>query len=124
MRWQTLRMLRRLGYLMSLLLSVISLGPLYPQYMKPEWIAPIMLTLTALLIIPILRTSASSEATVESTPDDAWKMGLFYYNPGDPALMVEKRMGIGYTLNFGNRLSWFMMAGLLAIPAVAILLRN
>lgn len=123
-RWQTLRMLRRLGYLISLLFSAISLGPLYPQYMRAEWIAPIILTLTALLILPILRTSASSEATVESTPDDAWKMGLFYYNPGGPALMVEKRMGIGYTLNFGNRLSWLMIAGILVIPVLTILLKN
>lgn len=123
-RCQTIRMLGRLGYLMSGLFSAISLGPLYPEYMNPNWIAFIVLTGTALLIIPILRTSANSESRVESTPDDAWKMGLFYYNPNDPALMVEKRMGIGYTLNFGHRMSWVLMAGMLAIPLVALVFRN
>lgn len=35
--------------------------------------------------------------------DDNWKWGLFYYNPNDPSAMIEKRSGIGYTLNFGNK---------------------
>jgi len=39
----------------------------------------------------------------DATPDDAWKIGgLFYYNPSDPAVWVEKRVGLGYTLNIGN----------------------
>lgn len=29
--------------------------------------------------------------------------GLVYYNPEDPAVFVEKRVGFGYTINFGNR---------------------
>ena len=34
--------------------------------------------------------------------DDLWKLGAFYYAPDDPRLMVEKRMGLGLTINFGH----------------------
>jgi uncharacterized membrane protein len=30
------------------------------------------------------------------------------YNPRDPALFVEKRIGLGLTFNFGNRMSWIV----------------
>ena len=48
------------------------------------------------------------------TPDQCWKWGMFYYNPEDPALIVEKRFGIGWTLNFGHRGAWVFM-GLIAL---------
>src|SRR5271165_2473801 len=35
----------------------------------------------------------------DRTPDSCWKWGIFYINPRDPALFVEKRFGIGYTIN-------------------------
>ncbi len=40
--------------------------------------------------------------------------GRIYINPEDPLLWVEKRFGIGWTLNFGNRWSWPVLALLLA----------
>jgi uncharacterized membrane protein len=58
----------------------------------------------------------------DATPDAAWKGGFLYYNPNDPALLVEKRMGIGWTLNMGNRWSWLILgAGVLAIVMSNIL---
>lgn len=42
--------------------------------------------------------------------DDAkWVLGMFYYNPGDPSVFVEKRAGIGYTLNFARPLAWLFV---------------
>ena len=34
--------------------------------------------------------------------------------------MVEKRSGIGYTLNFGNRLAWVILAFILLMPVFII----
>jgi uncharacterized membrane protein len=34
----------------------------------------------------------------DRTPDSAWVLGMVYVNHDDPALFVEKRFGIGYTL--------------------------
>lgn len=36
--------------------------------------------------------------------DDRWILGgSIYYNPDDPALFVEKRIGVGTTINVGNK---------------------
>jgi uncharacterized membrane protein len=59
----------------------------------------------------------------DHTPDEAWKLGQFYYNPSDPSLVVEKRFGIGYTLNFGNRWSWVLITAMLVPALLAIVLR-
>lgn len=54
----------------------------------------------------------------DSTPDRCWKGGLIYYNPSDPALMVPKRLGIGYTLNLGRPLAWLVVCAILIIPII------
>jgi hypothetical protein len=55
----------------------------------------------------------------DATPDSAWKGGgLLYFNPSDPAIWVEQRIGIGYTVNFGNPRAWLLL-GLFALPALA-----
>jgi uncharacterized membrane protein len=58
----------------------------------------------------------------DRTPDRCWKAGVFYFNPDDPAIMVEKRFGIGYTLNFGQPLSWVIVAALTILPVLIIVL--
>lgn len=46
--------------------------------------------------------------------DDAkWVWGMFYYNPSDPSTFVEKRTGIGYTLNFARPAGWILLLGIL-----------
>ena len=60
----------------------------------------------------------------DRTPDACWKWGMFYINPCDPALFVEKRFGIGYTVNLGNRWSWiFLVITLLPLILVNFYLR-
>ncbi|ADZ83004.1 DUF1648 domain-containing protein [Cellulosilyticum lentocellum] len=34
--------------------------------------------------------------------DDYWLWGLFYNNPNDPAVLVAKRHGLGWTINIGS----------------------
>ncbi len=54
---------------------------------------------------------------------DHWKWGLFYVNHADPSLFVPKRIGLGWTLNFGRRGAWLVLALLLGAPlAVAVTL--
>ena len=69
-----------------------------------------LLVFTSFIVWRLVRAT-HAEVRPDLTPDDCWKLGIFYYNPRDPALMVEKRFGIGYTLNFGNRLSWAFVGG-------------
>jgi uncharacterized membrane protein len=60
----------------------------------------------------------------DRTADASWRGGFVYANRSDPALFVEKRFGLGYTVNFGNPWSWVILAALLIVPiAVACLMR-
>jgi uncharacterized membrane protein len=52
---------------------------------------------------------------------DLWKMGLFYCNPKDPALMVPKRSGLGWTFNFGHKAAFVILFLILAAIALEIL---
>jgi uncharacterized membrane protein len=56
-------------------------------------------------------------ATADRDDDRFWRGGMFYVNRDDPALMVAKRWGVGWTLNFGNRVAWLVLAALVATPA-------
>jgi uncharacterized membrane protein len=90
-------------------------------------VAFIVVTLTlvvfmALYIVLLVRAARSGAPVGDRTPDSCWKLGIFYINPNDPSLWVTKRFGIGYTINFGNRWSWAVMAvALVAVFAKAVL---
>ncbi len=47
-------------------------------------------------------TGADAAPVGDRTPDECWKLGVFYFNREDPALFVEKRFGVGWTVNFAN----------------------
>ncbi|MEL4028319.1 DUF5808 domain-containing protein [Caldifermentibacillus hisashii] len=48
--------------------------------------------------------------------DRYWKLGVFYFNPDDPAVWVEKRFGSGWTNNFARPTSWIFLILILLIP--------
>ena len=63
--------------------------------------------------------AARQEAHGDATPDHAWKVGgLIYFNPHDPAIWVEQRVGLGYTLNIGNSRAWLLI-GMMVAPVIA-----
>ncbi len=55
--------------------------------------------------------------------DKLWRSGLFYVNREDPAVVVPRRYGIGWTLNFGNPRTAVLGAGVVALIALVITLR-
>jgi uncharacterized membrane protein len=103
----------------SVMFGAISLSPLFAPREMPGamvWF-PMALLLGTIFVFGwrMIRISQEPRSGSDGTPDECWKLGQFYYNPDDPALMVERRFGIGYTVNFGNRLSWLLMGVLLLI---------
>lgn len=52
--------------------------------------------------------------------DDKWILGSIYYNKNDPAWMVEKRTGIGWTVNFANPKAWIATGVLIIFIVVNI----
>ena len=60
---------------------------------------------------------------VHRDDDRNWRGGLIYINREDPTLMVPRRFGLGWTLNFGNPAALMLLAGLLALVSLAVILR-
>lgn len=58
----------------------------------------------------------------DRTPDQCWRAGMFYVNPNDPAVLVEKRFGIGYTLNFGRPAAWLLTAVILVLVILPLVI--
>ena len=54
--------------------------------------------------------------------DRYWFGGIFYNNPDDPAVFVPKRLGLGWTVNFGNPRGKLVLIGTLLLPPVLLIL--
>ncbi|WP_404502782.1 DUF5808 domain-containing protein [Arthrobacter sp. GAS37] len=48
---------------------------------------------------------------------------MFHINPEDHALMVPRRFGLGWTLNFANPRAAMLLAGVVALIGLLITLR-
>ncbi|HUY82898.1 MAG TPA: DUF5808 domain-containing protein [Acidobacteriaceae bacterium] len=111
------------GWMLGLLFSAISLLPLMHDATR---VVPLVMISVFVLIGMIVvymiagarRIMPAIAAAQDSTPDRYWLGGIFYFNPGDPAVMVPKRLGVGYTLNLGRPVSWVVVSGLLILPVV------
>ncbi|MHA6259428.1 DUF1648 domain-containing protein [Sporosarcina sp. CAU 1771] len=55
------------------------------------------------------------EGVTDYDDDQYWKGGLFYINKNDPSIFVEKRFGVGWTLNFGQPLGFVILFGPIAL---------
>lgn len=58
----------------------------------------------------------------DRTLDRYWRLGVFYFNRSDPAIFVEQRFGLGYTVNFAHVLSWIIVVVPLLVAASVPLL--
>jgi uncharacterized membrane protein len=125
-RRANLRMIVAMGWALAALFGVLSLNPYLSggdSLFIPVWlVVTAILAVTAGFLLPIIRIVQEPGSGSDGTPDACWKLGQIYYNPNDPALMVEKRFGVGYTINLGNRASWLLIALLLLIVLVPVLL--
>jgi uncharacterized membrane protein len=104
--------------------AMLSLVALLPLTGSPGP-APMMITAVGIVVGVIflsrwhrqgISNSAGSAPLGDGTPDSCWKLGLFYFNPDDPALFVEKRVGIGYTINFARAAAWVILALTVILP--------
>jgi uncharacterized membrane protein len=56
---------------------------------------------------PAVRAATADRG--DGTPDRCWRLGLFYANPDDPAVLVPKRFGFGYTFNLARGGTWLLV---------------
>ena len=111
-------------YFLALVFSCVGLLPLTGA--APVSIVTILMLPSLVIFIIWLNKGRSytrsagamptSVTAGDGTPDKYWKLGVIYFNPDDAALFVEKRAGIGYTMNFGRVSAWIIMALVLVLP--------
>lgn len=87
------------------------------------------LAILIIMIVSAVRTSRARSRFIaaggvidDGAPDECWKAGVFYYNPNDTRLWVEKRSGMGWTLNMAHKAARWVLAGLVAFIVVDILI--
>jgi len=111
---------------MALAVARITTAAMGPRSVLIMWATLVVLAIIALVHVVKRRRLAVDTpgvAIADNTPDSCWKWGIIYYNPEDPALVVETRTGrSGCDLNFGNKWSWVITAVILATPFVIRLL--
>lgn len=61
-------------------------------------------------ITPEMRKLAASRQD-----DRYWKLGMFYYNPDDPTLLIEDRFGVNTGFNYGRPAAWVFTAALVIL---------
>jgi uncharacterized membrane protein len=87
----------------------------------------LLLTLGSAFVLGI--TTGQGGARLETSPETAtdrlddryWYLGAIYVNRNDPSMFVERRFGLGWTLNFGNPRAILAIIGLLVVPLLLVL---
>jgi uncharacterized membrane protein len=113
--------------LLCALLGVFALttfAMIYAQVLKPTYyVFYILLLILSCIILnsgihKLHKLEKSQTNTAVNHPEDAdqyWHWGMIYNNPNDPALFVVKRIGIGWTVNFGRPLGKLFYALILVL---------
>jgi uncharacterized membrane protein len=88
-----------------------------------------ILAAVVVAVVVLARNNRERDAGEQDTglthrdDDKNWHGGLFYINREDPTLMVPRRFGLGWTLNFGNPKAAMLLGGVLALISLVIILR-
>lgn len=117
--WFTLLMSIAVTVLFAFLQLSTLYNNIFSDYMLliiPFFILIVILISTILFTIKVERLNRELDGQEQETQeistfdaDSHWKGGLFYFNKNDPSIFVEKRFGIGWTLNFANPIGYLLI---------------
>lgn len=103
-----------LSYAFTILFTVLQLSNIYPSMTTGKSLSPVFILFLLLVIGSVLiyawkkrklRVKYGDNVVSEVMDVDEdryWKGGLIYINRQDPSVFVEKRFGVGWTMNFAN----------------------
>ncbi|SDT49577.1 Protein of unknown function [Pseudarthrobacter equi] len=117
------------------LVAMIDLGMLFSSLLM--WTGTVSTWAPLAVVLPVLAgvtvaaivLARNNRVPDEGEPDTGlthvdddrfWRGGLVYVNRDDPALMVPRRFGLGWTLNFGNPGAAMFLVGVLAFVGLVI----
>ena len=119
-----------ISYGITVLLTVLQLSNIYPEWAEGKNLLPLFILFLLIVLGGILLlvwnmrkgrlayTDNVSLGITDVDEDRYWKGGIFYVNREDPSIFVEKRFGVGWTLNFANPRGYIVFV----LPLVVILL--
>jgi uncharacterized membrane protein len=103
------------AYLAAFLASLTPFTALHPP-LPVAVFSPILAAIIAVFFLVLGRIvyrmikAVNVPGDGDFTSPEYWRGGMVYYNPDDPAIYVQTQVGGFYTLNFGNRASWLLLA--------------
>ncbi len=123
-----------IGVDISLLLGSLRMWAVGPAYNPMLNVAPVLIV-TAYAVWAGVRVGQggnrmaagqAEEATgrVHRDDDAGWIGGAIYFNRSDPAFLVPRRFGVGWTLNFGHPTAWIALVALVALIIAVPSLRH
>jgi uncharacterized membrane protein len=95
----------------------------------PLVVALPVLAAVVITVVVLARNNRERRANGEDTglthrdDDKYWRGGLFYINREDHALVVPRRFGLGWTLNWGNPRAAMLIVGVVALIALVVIFR-
>lgn len=127
-------MVLALGVDVSLLLSSLRMWGVRPMYSPLLNVAPVLLATLYAMWAGVRVGQGGSRIAVEqveqttgrvhSDDDSGWMGGAIYFNRSDPAFLVPRRFGVGWTLNFGHPAAWIVLVALFALIIAVPSLRH
>lgn len=122
-----LRMMAIVAWVLGGIFSLVLLLPVLPQAMQSNLLLGVLaapLLAVAVALLPLMKLSEEPTAETDQTPDECWKLGIVYYNPADSAVVVPKRDGVGYSMNFARRETWaYLCVALLLVLGPLVFLK-
>ncbi|WP_053071900.1 DUF1648 domain-containing protein [Ornithinibacillus contaminans] len=124
-RWSLFLILA--GIALTLLLSFAQVTFIFPIDTKWITIVPLLFTVVIVAGVIILSITTGQGGSrvklangthgeiIDRDDDQYWKLGQFYFNKQDPALFLEKRFGVGWTINFARPLAWILFLGIILL---------
>ncbi|MCT2346777.1 DUF1648 domain-containing protein [Bacillales bacterium AN1005] len=114
-----------INLVMTILLSFLQLAIIYPGIFNQSLMLLVPLAFLALVLIGTLAYAMKigklnhdhevvypdKKEVSDFDSDYHWKAGIFYFNKNDPSLFVEKRFGVGWTINMGRPLAYVYIFG-------------
>jgi uncharacterized membrane protein len=108
----------------SLLMWTGTVTPWAPLMIALPVLAAVVVTVVVLARNNRERSEGGEETGLTHRDDDQfWRGGLFYINREDHALLVPRRFGLGWTLNWGNPRAAMLLAGVIALIGLVVIFR-
>ncbi len=119
-----------IGTAVVLLFSFIQFSTIYPINTQIMTVVPLIFTIGLVLGSIVLSittgqggsrvktsTTGVNGAVIDRDDDRYWKLGMFYFNQNDPSLFLEKRFGVGWTINLARPLAWIIFIVIIGLAS-------